>query len=571
MPIETYEFSEEGREALKSGPKGTNWPVVYIISGDREAYIGETCSMSTRMGQHLANEERRKLTTISVIVDEKFNKSAVLDLEQSLIQLCGADGRFKLQNLNSGQSSRHDYYQRELYANRLPGIWRDLVDRGLAVHGLDEIRNSDLFKYSPYTTLTPEQREVSSDVMRDVIETLSEGGRAASVIHGSAGTGKTVLAMSMVFTLVNASRTGTDPAASIEGFTDEQLSIHELYEFVKNLGRPLKIGFVVPMYSIRKTLSKVFKATGNGLRGRTVIGPSDASKDHFDILFVDESHRLSKRKNIVNMKAFDDACARLGMDKFAANQLDWIVASSDYQVLFYDETQSVRGSDITPEEFENSLPDRVQHHTLTCQLRCNAGDDYPHYVERILSCRQAHREDVQGYDLRMFDDVDEMVQAIRALDKEIGLCRNVAGYGWEWNTKGMAPEDIRAKGLYDIEIGPHKYVWNISNEEWILRPESVDEIGCVHTTQGYDLNYVGVIFGPEIDYDETTGTIVVDPSKFFDVNAKKQSSDEEIHANALNAYKVLMTRGIRGCFVYACNDGLKGYLKRFFDFETESD
>ncbi|MDO5853371.1 MAG: DUF2075 domain-containing protein [Thermoplasmata archaeon] len=561
MRIETYDFSETGRSLVKGSDKGADWPVVYMIAGDSEAYIGETCSIGNRFSQHLANEERRKLKRICIILDDQFNKSAVLDIEQSLIQLCGADGKFKLQNQNSGQSSKHNYYQREIYANKLPDIWSELIRLGLAKHDLDFIRNSNLFKYSPYTALTPEQTEVSNEVVMGIVESIESGNHGAAIINGSAGTGKTVLAINMMFSLVSASRGATDPSEIIEGFTDEQLAIHELRRIVKERG-PLDVALVVPMTSIRKTLQKVFKATGNGLKSSMVIGPFDAAKKHYDVLFVDESHRLARRANISNMGDFDDTCRKLGMDPETSTQLDWIVRSSDYQVLFYDQEQTVRGSDITPEQLASTLPE-YDRYDLVTQLRCRGGDDYIHYLERIFECRQARHQEVLDYDLRIFDDADEMVQAIRRLDSEIGLSRNVAGYSWKWRTKGMTSEAVKESGLYDIEIGPYRYVWNMSNVEWILRPESADEIGCIHTTQGYDLNYVGVIFGPEIDYDEETNRITVDPSKYYDINAKKGTDPETVRRYVINAYRVLMTRGIKGCYVYACNDCLKSYLKQY--------
>jgi hypothetical protein len=103
----------------------------------------------------------------------------------------------------------------------------------------------------------------------------------------------------------------------------------------------------------------------------------------------------------------------------------------------------------------------------------------------------------------------------------------------------------------------------MSNIEWILREDSIDEIGCIHTSQGYDLNYVGVIFGYEIDYDKVNNRIVIDSSKFYDMNVKKATDEETVRKYIINAYKVMMTRGIKGCYVYACNPSFNEYLKRF--------
>ncbi len=561
MDIVSFDFDVNGREELDKNAMGRDWPVVYLINNASEMYIGETCSIYNRFSQHLQNPDRNELKKINVIIDDQFNKSAVLDIEQSLIQLCHADGMYRLQNLNAGQSAKYNYYQREMYVNKLDDIWELLRKKNLVEHRLHVLRNSNLFKYSPYVTLTVEQSTICDGVIHDILEKLTIGEKGTSIINGSAGTGKTVMAINMIFSLINADRMKMDPSDTTYGFTDEQMVMHELHEFVKQ--HRLKIGFVLPMASIRKTMSKVFKDTGNGLKSNMVIGPADVAREHYDILFVDESHRLSKRKNIVNMASFDNTCRDLDLDPNSATQLDWIMKCSDYQVLFYDKDQTVKGSDISPEEFEHAVGEHAVKHFLKTQMRCAAGDDYPRYLKKIFECRQDTFDEVKNYDFKIFDDVDVMVNAIKSLNSEHGLSRIVAGYSWKWISKKHTMEDIKAKHLEDIKIGPYRYVWNMSNMEWILRENSIDEIGCIHTSQGYDLNYVGVIFGYEIDYDETNNKIVIDLSRFCDKNVKRSTDEETVKKYITNAYRVMMTRGIKGCYIYACNPGLSKYLKRF--------
>jgi DUF2075 family protein len=117
----------------------------------------------------------------------------------------------------------------------------------------------------------------------------------------------------------------------------------------------------------------------------------------------------------------------------------------------------------------------------------------------------------------MFDDVDEMVQDIRRKDAEYGLCRTVAGYAWDWKTKGrIEPTNLKEteecikNGFWDIEIDGHKYIWNVHFDGWVGTSNSVNEIGCIHTIQGFDLNYAGVIIGNELKYDPETDKIYVD-------------------------------------------------------------
>lgn len=103
----------------------------------------------------------------------------------------------------------------------------------------------------------------------------------------------------------------------------------------------------------------------------------------------------------------------------------------------------------------------------------------------------------------------------------------------------------------------------MNNQKFILSNNSVNEIGCVHTLQGYDLNYCGVIFGKEIDYDGKQ--IIINRNNFYDSKVKDGSDNKTLKQYIINTYRVIMSRGIRGCYVYVCNEGLRNYLKQFID------
>jgi DUF2075 family protein len=322
------------------------------------------------------------------------------------------------------------------------------------------------------------------------------------------------------------------------------------------------------MTSIRKTFKAVFSASkGTGLKPSMVIGPQEVLKKDYDIVFVDEAHRLARRKNLTAYGAFDKACARLGIDKMTATHLDMIQLKSRYSVLVYDECQTVKASDLTPCQFQRSLKlhGRDVHAVyLKTQMRCEGGSSYVEYLDSVFSVCQEKFHYVKNYDFRIWDNPNAMIEEIRAKEKIYSLCRVVAGYSWEWKSRECSTlDEAISKGLEDIELGGEKYVWNMDKQEWILRDGAVNEIGCVHTTQGYDLNYVAVIFGCEIDYDDESGSIVIDRSKFYDDKVKDGVDDETLKQYIINSYKVMMTRGIKGCYVYACNPGLQNYLKRF--------
>ena len=206
---------------------------------------------------------------------------------------------------------------------------------------------------------------------------------------------------------------------------------------------------------------------------------------------------------------------------------------------------------------------------LVSQMRVKAGSDYVGYVRRLLGtsattpdAQPMEREDFEGYDFRIFDSVDEMRQEIRVRDADVGLSRLLAGFAWEWKSKND-------KTAYDIEVDGCQLRWNSSQVDWIASPKSLDEVGSIHTVQGYDLNYAGVIIGPDLRYDAVAGRVVFDRDSYFDKKGKENNavmgktySDEDLLQFVSNIYAVLLTRGILGTYVYVCDPVLREHLKK---------
>ena len=140
-------------------------------------------------------------------------------------------------------------------------------------------------------------------------------------------------------------------------------------------------------------------------------------------------------------------------------------------------------------------------------------------------------------------------------DQEYGLCRMIAGYAWEWKSQKNPDQ-------YDIVIGESKLKWNSEPKDWINSQNAIKEVGCIHTTQGYDINYAGVILGNEIVYRDNKIQIVKE--KYYDKNGKKTVTDEnELKKYIINIYKTILTRGIRGTYIYICDEELRNYFKRY--------
>jgi len=566
MEIRSYSFSTQGQIDIENTIKGRDWPVVYMIYNDEELYIGETTSASSRINQHLQNPEKKNLRSVKIVFDDSYNKSVILDFEQRLIRYCKADGRFtKILNKNAGQSSSHEYYNRVDYSNAFRNLWPELIKEDLAKDPIEVVENKDIFKYSPYNSLTLEQDMINASIIGDICDTFTKDRKGISIVNGCAGTGKTVMAISLINTLLNIKNIDLNDISENEVLYEKIESLISLQKFVKKNGQ-FSIAFVLPMTGIRKTMKIVFKDFGNGLTASLVMSPSDITKKKYDIVIVDESHRLCAYRNIVNRDAYKKASARVGLDYTKDNQLDWIIKQSKYSVLFYDEDQTVKGSDITLSEMHDSLvpyDNVIRKYQLSSQMRCEGGSMYIDYIKGILNIAQQDFKHIVNYDFKMFSSVDTMVQRIRELDTKFGLCRTVAGYSWAWKTKGKKYEDIIAEGLYDIDIEGNRYIWNLENEGWILSNHAIDTIGCIHTVQGFDLNYVGIIFGKEIDYDPMKRKIIVDRQQISDANVIAKTDDDKIHTFIINTYTTMMARGIKGCYVYACNKRLRDYLSEY--------
>ena len=184
---------------------GENWPVVYVLNNDTEAYVGETVNAARRTEQHLGNTGKQNLTEIRIISDKDFNKSVVLDLESFLIKHMAADGKYKLLNGNNGIQD-HDYYERSRYENVFKTIWKKLHKLGVVNRSIEDIENSELYKYSPYKSLGPEQVDAEMEILKAFEEHKDDENGVSIIVRGGAGTGKTILAIYLMklFADINA-------------------------------------------------------------------------------------------------------------------------------------------------------------------------------------------------------------------------------------------------------------------------------------------------------------------------------------------------------------------------------
>jgi hypothetical protein len=560
--IERHYFDISNIESLDNHYANNLWPIVYLLSDDliKEAYVGETTDATSRLKTHLKNNKKNKLTTFRLISSQKFNKSATLDIESLLIKYLSGDGEYKLLNGNLGIAN-HNYYQKnEIYWDVFKNIWDGLRQVGVAKHSLKHIDNSDLFKYSPYKSLTEEQKKG----LYLVIDNLLNDDIHNSIIEGGAGTGKTILAI-FLFKLLNSENIDFN----FRDFGDDEIELKYKIDKLKQKYPNPKMALVVPMSSLRNTLKKVFKNV-KGLRANMVIGPAELARSHFDIVIVDESHRLRRRVNLgAYFGAFDKINAKLNLDKFIGNELDWVGLQSSKAILFYDEAQSIKPSDVLKVSFDNVKARKdTKIEYLQSQFRVKGGNSYVKYVDDLLKCNLGKSQQIykaKNYDFTLFDNIDSFINEIKLRNEEVGLARMIAGYSWKWISN-------KDDSLLDIEIEGTKLRWNSTNIDWVNSPNAIEEVGCIHTTQGYDLNYSGIIFGNEISYSKEKDEIIIKEEHYFDANGKQSiKNPSELKEFIINIYKTILLRGIKGTYVYACDKDLRDYLStRILPHESNS-
>lgn len=289
----------------------------------------------------------------------------------------------------------------------------------------------------------------------------------------------------------------------------------------------------------------------------------DCLRNQFDTLIIDEAHRL-------NMKS--------GMfQNIGENQVKEIIEASKCSIFFIDEDQKVTFKDIgTKEEIKKQAilaGAEIIEMELSSQFRCNGSDGYLAFVDNLLQIKQTANTEIHDldYEFKVFDNPTELRDAIFDKNEENNSARMVAGYCWDWKSKNNPAE-------MDIIIEPYnfRHKWNLAVDGslWILSPKSVNEIGCIHTCQGLELDYIGVIIGEDLIV--RNGKVLVDPAKRSKMDSsikgyKKLLKDEpnlakeKIRSIIKNTYRTLMTRGMKGCYVYSVDKETNEWLKAIGD------
>lgn len=389
---------------------------------------------------------------------------------------------------------------------------------------------SSMLKGNREFIMLDEQKVVYEEILKASRKSMADGKKRVVIVQGGPGTGKTVVAINLLVQLTNED---------------------QFCQYVSKNSAPRNVYQKKLKGEMRKSsIDNMFKGSGIYTEATTGI---------VDTILVDEAHRLNEKSGM--------------FQNLGENQIKEIINAGRCSVFFIDESQRVTLNDIgSIEEIERwaKLADAdIIHMELVSQFRCNGSDGYLAWLDNALEIRETANWDMEGidYDIQIMDSPNEMQKIIiERNDSSKNRARILAGYCWNWIKEGANDTSV-----HDIQIGDFGMSWNLKNTSTFAIDEtSVNEVGCIHTSQGLEFDYVGVIIGNDMRYED--GKIVTD----FTKRAKTDQSlkgIKTIHKDnpekALkladeiikNTYRTLMTRGMKGCYVYCVDKGLADYLR----------
>lgn len=359
------------------------------------------------------------------------------------------------------------------------------------------------------------------------------------IVQGGPGTGKSVVAVNLL----------------VE-FTKRRL----LAQYVSKNAAPRDVYASKLASSFKKShINNLFKGSGSYTESEAHI---------FDALIVDEAHRLNYKSGLYQNKG--------------ENQIKEIIAAAKFSVFFLDEDQRVTMKDIgESDEIKNwatKLGAHIHELELQSQFRCNGSDGYLAWVDNTLQIRETANDTLDGirYDFQVFDSPNELRDAIFEKNRIQNKARLVAGYCWDWISRSDATKK-------DITIDNHGFAmkWNLEDDGnlWILKPESVNEVGCIHTCQGLEVDYVGVIIGPDFVVRNGQAVAIAEKRARTDSSIKgyrklSQTNPDEAKIKAeiiiKNTYRTLMTRGSKGCYIFCTDPETNAYFKKLIGSAQET-
>lgn len=388
---------------------------------------------------------------------------------------------------------------------------------------------SGMLKGNKEFIMLDEQKVVYENILSLSTKCQKDGKKRTIIVEGGPGTGKTVVAINLLAELTKR---------------------NQFVQYVSKNAAPRTVyGYKLKGTMKKSSVDNLFKGSGCY---------TEAPMNSVGTILADEAHRLNEKSGM--------------FQNMGENQIKEVIHASRCSVFFIDESQRVTTSDIGSiaeiekwAERENSEVIKME---LVSQFRCNGSDGYLAWIDDVLQIRDTANYDLEGidYDIRICDSPKEMEHIVIEKNRIRNRARILAGYCWNW------PKDTRNDVNYhDIKIGDYGISWNLDGgDAFAINPDSVHEAGCIHTSQGLEFDYVGVIIGDDMRYEN--GEIVTDYSKRAKTDQsmkgiKGLAKDDPEKASQLadeiikNTYRTLMTRGMKGCYVYCTDSELAAYLK----------
>ncbi|AYW48400.1 ATP-dependent exonuclease [Tetragenococcus osmophilus] len=542
-----------------------NYPTVYLINdttkqGKFSIYIGESTDIKRRTDEHLHGDIQKnnnwknfassETSKMFVIGHSHFNKSLTLDIENKLMQyMTSVDAVRYIFNRRLNQ--QNEYYTSDELDDIFSKIWQKLHRKNKTLFPAESIiRDSALFKASPFNKLKEEQLEAKDKILMKIEEALNRDKMGQLIlVEGEAGTGKTVLMSSLFYELKQIS--GEEESNVLLN----QISCHLLV----NHKEQLKV-----YQQIAKKLGLIEKKKQSDI----VSNPTSFINNHdpeekVDVVIVDEAHLLwTQGKQSYQGK----------------NQLEDILARARVVVAVFDRNQILSREQYWEEKqllqmvHEANLKDNYIE--LQNQLRINANQQTINWIREIIDKQEVQNiPKDNNYDLKVFNTVEKMYEAIKekAKNEDYGISRILATFDWEYNDNNR-PKD---EDYWSVKIGNWSLPWNLQLKpynpreikskdlSWAEQAQTINEVGSTFTIQGFDLNYAAVIIGPSVQY--RNGQIVFDKSASKNnkavyrrkVNNEMRDVSKSLLNNELN---VLLTRGVNGLYIYAVDPELQEAL-----------
>lgn len=373
-----------------------------------------------------------------------------------------------------------------------------------------------------------DQKVVFEDAVKSARDSKVDEKKRVLVVIGGPGTGKSVVAINLLVRLIN----------------EDMLCC-----YVSKNAAPRNVYAAKLSGEIRKTrINNLFTGSGSFI---------DVERNYFDALIVDESHRLNEKSGLFG--------------NMGENQIKEIIEAAKFSIFFIDESQRIHINDIGSVEeilrWAGELGAEAEILELQSQFRCNGSDGYIAWLDDVLEIRRTANDlgfDLD-YDFQIFDDINEMRQRIEEKNRINNKARILAGYCWNWESK-------KNPKAYDLSLPDQDFYmqWNFINSvTYAIDPDSVNQVGCIHTSQGLEFDYVGIIIGDDLRYEDGIITDFTKRAKtdkslkgIKTIASKNRERADQIADEIIkNTYRTLLTRGQKGCYVYCTDDNLREYLK----------